>query len=83
MISNESLVQPGEAESLTVSFPSGSTTPPRTYSIGPSHDPGEIWSVWETREALFRATSATAVVEFLVTKQQYDIGLDNIQVSKY
>jgi hypothetical protein len=83
MIANESHPDQGSdsAQTMTVRFLSGSSKSPQSYTVDRAAQ--DFWSVWETKAQTFKATATTAVVEFLVSYQQYDMGLDNIQVTKY
>jgi len=76
LIANE-----GEAgsQSITVSFPSGSSTPARTFTTMAPFA-GLYWTTWEPQAMQFIATSTTATLQFSVISQQYDIGLDYVQV---
>ncbi|HME10196.1 MAG TPA: DUF642 domain-containing protein, partial [Bryobacteraceae bacterium] len=76
LISNE-----GEAgsQSISVSFPSGSSTAAKTFTTMAPFA-GLYWTTWEPQAMQFVATASTATLQFAVFNQQYDIGLDYVQV---
>lgn len=76
MISNE-----GEAasQSLTVSFPTGSAIAAQVFKTTVSA--GLYWKAWEAQTMQFVATAATATLQFSVTNQQYDMGLDYVRIA--
>ncbi len=76
LISNE-----GEAasQSISVSFPSGSSTASQTFTTMAPFT-GLYWTTWEPQAMQFVATASTATLQFAVFNQQYDIGLDYVQV---
>jgi uncharacterized protein (TIGR03437 family) len=76
LIANE-----GEAvtQSLTVSFPSGSSTGQSIFTT--TQSAGLYWKAWEPQSMEFVATAASATVQFSVSNQQYDMGLDYVQVT--
>jgi len=80
-ISNESNPKsPKPPLSITVKVTSGPLTSIHSYTVNASH--GDPWSAWQTEVQTFRAAQSTAVLEFSVTNQQYDIGLDSVSVSE-
>src|SRR5581483_9962571 len=77
LIANE-----GEAssQSVRVLFPSGSATGAQTFTT--STGAGQLyWKSWEQKSMQFLATATSATIQFSVTNQQYDLGLDYIQVT--
>ena len=77
LIANE-----GEAfsQSITASFPAGSSTPAQTFST--SSGANQLyWKSWESKAMQFVATSTSATLQFSVANQRYDIGLDYVQVT--
>jgi uncharacterized protein (TIGR03437 family) len=66
-------------QSITVSFPSGSSTGSTKFSTKQSA--GLYWKVWEPQTMQFVATATTAAVQFSVVNQQFDIGLDFVRVT--
>src|SRR5260370_32198347 len=75
MLDNENL---GTAQTITVVFTSGSSTPVQSYTVQPGQG---YWSLWENKTQTFTATAAPAQVKFSVANLRYDIGLDNVSVS--
>ena len=71
--------EPGGPQTMSVGFLSGSSTPSQSFTSPIST--ADYWRVWVTQNLVFVATSGTAVVDFSVTNQQYDMGLDNVSVS--
>jgi hypothetical protein len=67
------------AQTMSVGFSSGSSTPSQSFTSAPS--PGNYWKNWVTQSETFVATDISAVVDFSVTNQQYDMGLDKVSVS--
>ena len=63
---------------MTVGFLSGSSTAAESYTSPDS--PAAYWRNWVTQNYTFVATNTTAVVDFSVTNQEYDMGLDNVNV---
>jgi len=76
MIANENIDR--APQTLTVSFPSGSSTPPQPITAQPAT---KYWSSWEAKTMTFLATATSATVKFSVTNLRYDIGLDYVQVN--
>lgn len=71
--------EPGGPQTMTVGFLSGSSTPSQSFTSPDST--ADYWRVWVTQDYTFTATGSSAVVDFSVTNQQYDMGLDNVKVS--
>ena len=76
LISNEG---EGSSQSITVSFPSGSSTVSRTFTTMAPFS-GLYWTTWEPQAMQFVATAATATLQFSAVNQQNDIGLDFVQI---
>ncbi len=70
--------EPGGPQTMTVGFLSGSSTAAESYTSPDS--PAAYWRNWVTQNYTFVATNTTAVVDFSVTNQEYDMGLDNVNV---
>jgi hypothetical protein len=68
---------PSTSQSITVDFPSGSSTGPQAFTAGPSS--ADYWRNWETKTENFIATSSSVVLRFSATTQ-LDVGLDNVHV---
>ena len=66
-------------QSLTVSFPSGSSTGARLFS-SPGSSPAPYWQDWVSQNETFVATDTNAVVDFSASVFQ-DMGLDNVSVA--
>jgi hypothetical protein len=66
-------------QSLTVDFPTGSSTAPQTFTA--ATPPVNYWSDWETKTENFVATSSSVDIRFSVTNIQFDVGLDSVSVS--
>jgi PEP-CTERM motif len=64
-------------QSITVSFPSGSSTGPQTFTAGAG---ANYWSNWEQKSYLFVATSSSVDIRFSASTP-FDVGLDNIRVT--
>jgi hypothetical protein len=71
--------EPGGPQTMTVGFLSGSSTPAQSFTSPIS--PINYWRVWVNQNYPFLATDSSAVVQFSVTNQQYDMGLDNVSVA--
>jgi hypothetical protein len=72
-------VEPGGPQTMTVSFLSGSSSSPASFTSPNSS--AAYWRTWVTQHNTFLATGSSAVVDFSVTNQQFDMGLDNVSVS--
>ncbi|MBV9502559.1 MAG: PEP-CTERM sorting domain-containing protein [Acidobacteriaceae bacterium] len=72
-------IEPGGPQTMTVTFLSGSSTASQSFTSPDS--PAAYWRLWLAQHDTFVATSSSAVVDFSVTNQQYDMGLDNVSVS--
>lgn len=71
--------EPGGPQTMTVGFLAGSSTSPKSFTSPDS--PAAYWRNWITQDYTFIATAASAVVDFSVNNQQFDMGLDNVSVS--
>jgi PEP-CTERM motif len=71
--------EPGGPQTMTVGFSSGSSTLPESFTSPLSS--ANYWRVWVAQSYTFEATAASAIVDFSVTNQQYDVGLDNVTVA--
>jgi hypothetical protein len=78
-IANEGGDTEGLAESLTVSFSSGSSTGPQLFTAPPNNI--NYWRIWLPESETFVATADSATVTFAVTNQPYDMGLDAVNVA--
>jgi len=72
-------IEPGGPQTMTVGFLSGSSTSPESFTSPVSS--AAYWRTWVTQDYTFVASADSAVVDFSVTDQQYDMGLDNVSVS--
>jgi len=72
-------IEPGGPQTMTVGFLSGSSTPSQAFTSPDSS--AAYWRTWVTQNYTFLATGSSAVVDFSVTNQAYDMGLDNVGVS--
>lgn len=72
-------IEPGGPQTMTVGFLSGSSTLPESFTSPDSS--AAYWRTWVTQDYAFVATASSAVVDFSVTNQQYDMGLDNVNIS--
>jgi len=73
-------IEPGGPQTMTVGFSSGSSTSPQSFTSPDSS--AAYWRTWVTQDYTFLATASSAVVDFSVTNQQYDMGLDNVTISQ-
>jgi PEP-CTERM motif len=71
--------QPGGPQTMTVGFLSGSSTSPQSFTSPVSS--AAYWRTWVTQDYTFLATNSSAIVNFSVTNQTYDMGLDNVSIS--
>lgn len=67
------------SQTLTVSFPAGSSTPAQTFTAAPS--PANYWRDWETKTLTFTANASSVTLQFGVTNQQFDVGLDSVSIA--
>jgi hypothetical protein len=64
---------------LTVSMTGGSSTAPQNFTSIPTNT--LFWQNWGADSYTFRATSSSATLQFSVTDEVYDVGLDAVSVS--
>ena len=64
---------------MTVGFLSGSSTAAQSFTSPDS--PTAYWRNWVTQDYTFVPSNTSAVVDFSVTNQEYDMGLDNVSVA--
>jgi len=64
---------------MTVSFLSGSSTAPESFTSPISST--DYWRTWVMQHDIFLSTSTSATVDFSVSNQADDMGLDNVSVS--
>jgi hypothetical protein len=67
------------AQTMTVSFSSGSSTAAQAFT--PPLSSANYWMTWVTERYVFVATASSATVHFSVTNQAQDMGLDNVSVA--
>jgi hypothetical protein len=65
-------------QSITVDFPSGSSSGSQTFTAGAS--PTIYWGSWEDKTAQFVATSSSVELRFSATTP-FDVGLDFVRVT--
>src|SRR5262249_3722860 len=63
-------------QSITVDFPSGSSTSAATFSAAPGT---KYWTNWESKSMIFLAMNTSVDLRFSATTQ-FDVGLDDIVV---
>ena len=66
-------------QQLTVGITSGSSTPSQTFTTLSTSL--LFWQDWGPNSYNFLATATSATLQFSVTNQKYDIGLDAVSVS--
>ncbi len=69
-------------QQLTVGMTSGSLTPSQTYTtpVSPGYNTF-FWANWGSDTYGFVANGTSATLQFSVTNQQYDVGLDSVSIS--
>ncbi len=67
------------AQTMTVGFLSGSSTPSQGFTSPISTT--DYWRVWVPQQYIFTATASSATVDFSVSNQMDDMGLDNVSVT--
>jgi hypothetical protein len=72
-------IEPGGPQTMTVGFSSSSATLPESFTSPDSS--AAYWRTWINQDYLFVASASTAVVDFSVTNQMYDMGLDNVTIA--
>jgi hypothetical protein len=66
------------AQTMTVTFSTGSSTGPRSFTSPISST--DYWRTWVKQNDIFLATSTSATVNFSVLNQADDMGLDNVSI---
>ncbi len=66
-------------QKITVGFTSGSSTPSQTFTSIPTHT--LFWQNWGPEQYTFVAADTSATLQFSVTNQQYDVGLDGVSIA--
>jgi hypothetical protein len=66
-------------QTVTVGFTSGSLTAPETFTTPMTNT--LFWQNWGAEQYVFVPTASSAVLQFSVTQQQYDVGLDGISIA--
>src|SRR5258708_35950156 len=66
-------------QTMTVSFTAGSSTAAQAFT--PPLSSANYWRTWVTEHYVFVATASSATVDFVVTNQAQDMGLDNVSVA--
>ena len=66
-------------QSITVSFLSGSSTAPQTFTA--TTFAGNYWKSWETKNMSFNVTGNSFAIKFGATTQ-FDVGLDHVIAEK-
>jgi len=65
-------------QQVTVGFTSGSSTAPETFTTPATNT--LFWQDWGSDQYTFVPTATSAVLQFSVTHQQYDVGLDGVSI---
>lgn len=68
-----------DSQAITVSFPAGSATPAQTFTAAPST--ANYWRNWETKSLTFIPNSSSVTLQFGVTQQTDDVGLDAVSIA--
>ena len=69
-----------DTQQLTVAMTSGSSTPSELFT-SPDSNLTLFWQNWGPDEYKFVATATSADLQFSVTNQQWDVGLDAVSIS--
>jgi hypothetical protein len=69
-----------DTQQLTVAMTSGSSTPSELFT-SPDSNFTLFWQNWGAEEYTFLATATSADLQFSVTNQQWDVGLDSVSIS--
>jgi hypothetical protein len=80
MIASEGSFPGASPQTMTVSFPVGSSTGPQTFT-SLVQTGGGYWQDWSTQSMNFVPSIGTVAIEFSVTNQAFDMGLDCVTVS--
>jgi len=67
-------------QTITASVPAGSSTAAQTFTV-PQSPIVQFWHDWESKTYSFTATATSATIEFSVSNQQFDIGLDSVSIT--
>ena len=65
-------------QNVTVGFTTGSPTGPQTFTSIPTST--LFWQNWGSEQYSFVAGAASATLQFSVTNQRYDVGLDDVSI---
>lgn len=66
-------------QQLTVGMTSGSSTAPETFTSLPTNT--LFWQNWGSDQYTFLATASSATLQFSVTNQQFDVGLEAVSIA--
>ena len=66
-------------QQLTVGMTSGSSTAPETFTSLSTNT--LFWQNWGSDQYTFMATASSATLQFSVTNQQWDVGLDAVSIA--
>jgi hypothetical protein len=66
-------------QQLTLGLTSGSATPSQTFTSTPTNT--LFWQNWSAAQYTFVANSTSATIQFSITNQPYDIGLDAVSIA--
>jgi hypothetical protein len=69
-----------DTQQLTVAMTSGSSTPSELFT-SPDSNLTLFWQNWGADQYTFLATATSADLQFSVTNQQFDVGLDSVSIS--
>lgn len=72
-------IEPGGPQTMTVGFSSGSSALPESFTSPDSS--AAYWRTWVAQNYTFVASASSAVVDFSVTNQRYDMGLDAVTIA--
>jgi hypothetical protein len=64
---------------MTVGFTTGSSTPSETLTSIPTST--LFWQNWGAEQYTFVPTATSATLQFSVTNQRYDVGLDGVSIA--
>lgn len=80
-IVNFKMAAEGESvtQQLTASITSGSSTAPELFTSVPTYT--LFWQNWGSDQYSFVPTATSATLQFSVTNQQWDVGLDSVSIS--
>jgi hypothetical protein len=66
-------------QSLTAGITSGSLMPSQSYLTPPTNT--GFWQDWGTAHYTFVPTATSATLQFSVTNQEFDVGLDAVSIA--